>query len=68
MANVKSEENVALSFLKKAVVLASADRIAKKASSQEAFDSGVGTAFSDPAIIELYFHKYGSTERKFDLL
>ncbi|WP_213990686.1 hypothetical protein [Sodalis sp. dw_96] len=54
------------SFIKKTVALASADRIAQAASSQEAFDNGKGTAFSVPEIIELYFQKYGSTQKKFD--
>jgi hypothetical protein len=38
----------------------------KAASSKEAFDGGAGTAFSVPEIVEVYFHKYGSTEKKFD--
>ncbi|WP_413725642.1 hypothetical protein [Sodalis sp. RH16] len=64
--SVNMQVIMVFSFIKKTVALASADRIAQAASSQEAFDNGKGTAFSVPEIIELYFHKYGSTQKKFD--
>lgn len=53
-------------FLNKAAAKFSVDLIAKKASSQEAFDTGVSTAFTQKEIIENYFKKYGSTEKKFE--
>ncbi|HEX2763767.1 MAG TPA: hypothetical protein VHM92_07995 [Allosphingosinicella sp.] len=53
-------------FLERSALAVSADLIAKKAASPEAFERGVGTAFSDPKAVEGFFRKYGSTERKFD--
>lgn len=54
------------SMLERGAVDVSADMIAKKAISAEAFEGGVGTAFSSADVVERFFRKYGSTERKFD--
>lgn len=53
-------------LLNKVVISKSIDMIAKKAASPEAFNKGVSTSFSTPDVIEGYFRRYGSTERKFD--
>lgn len=53
-------------FLEKGALAVSADLIAKKAASPEAFNRGVGTAFANADAIEGFFRKYGTTERKFD--
>lgn len=56
---------MARGFINRAILGASADRIAKKAASKEAFAGGAGTAFGQEAV-EIYFDKYGSTARKYD--
>jgi hypothetical protein len=58
--------DIVLSFLNRAAISISVDRLAKKAASPEAFDGAAPTAFSTKETIEKYFYKYGSTQRKFE--
>lgn len=53
------------SFISKAAIALSVERVAQKAASLEAFDRGVGAAFSHD-VVKQYFQKYGSTARKFE--
>lgn len=53
-------------FVERGALAVSADLIAQKATSTEAFSGGIGTAFSSADAVEGFFRKYGSTERKFD--
>lgn len=63
-AYVRSQGGASTLAVKGALTV-SADRIAQKAASPEAFNGGVGTAFSNEGV-EAFFRKYGSTEKRFD--
>ena len=57
---------MASGFINKFIFAQSAKLIARKASSPEAFEGGVAMAFTQKEGIEIFFNKYGSTEKKFD--
>lgn len=57
---------MARSLFNRAISGFSANLIAKKASSPQAFESGAGMAFTQKETVEKFFNKYGSTEKKFD--
>lgn len=57
---------MASGFINRLIYGQSAKLIAKKASSPQAFENGVAMAFTQKEGIEIFFRKYGSTEKKFD--
>jgi hypothetical protein len=55
-----------MGFINKLMQGATASLIAKKAASPEAFEGGVSITFTVPEMIEAFYRKYGSTEKKFE--